>query len=290
MGPKGEAMIRLVASDIDGTIIGENNQISIQNRKAIQDMKKANIDFTICTGKPYAMVKNFCEDLHASYGIFGNGNQIIDLKTGKEIFRKTLTQEEVITCMKLAKREKLHLHFYTENEVITPKLMYMDLRNFILKDSIFHSDLNFKVVPNLEAYIEKNHPTIFKLIISSTSNLTNLQEEINRKMAVTTYRVTKTKEYKDRIINKEYEYLDITPSRTNKSEALVTLSKYLEVSTEEVMAIGDNLNDIDMIRNSGIGVAVANSYDAVKAVATYTTVNSVENSGFAEAVYKYISF
>ena len=56
------------------------------------------------------------------------------------------------------------------------------------------------------------------------------------------------------------------------------------------MAIGDNLNDIDMIRNSGIGVAVANSYDAVKAVATYTTVNSVENSGFAEAVYKYISF
>lgn len=283
-------MIRLVASDIDGTIIGESNQISSQNRKAIQDMRKSNIDFTICTGKPYAMVKNFCEDLNASYGIFGNGNQIIDLKTGKEIFRKTLTQEEVIGCMELAKREKLHLHFYTENEVITPKLMYMDLRNFILKDSIFHSDLNFKVVPNLEEYMEKQRPTVFKLIISSPSSLANLQEEINRKMAVTIYRVTKTKEYKDRIINKEYEYLDITPSKTNKSEALATLSKYLEVSTEEVMAIGDNLNDIDMIRNSGIGVAVANSYDAVKAVATYTTVNSVENSGFAEAVYKYISF
>lgn len=283
-------MIRLVASDIDGTIIGESNQISSQNRKAIQDMRKSNIDFTICTGKPYAMVKNFCKDLNASYGIFGNGNQIIDLKTGKEIFRKTLTQEEVTACMKLAKRESLHLHMYTENEVITPKLMYMDLRNFILKDSIFHSDLNFKVVPNLEEYMEKQRPTVFKLIISSPSSLANLQEEINRKMAVTIYRVTKTKEYKDRIINKEYEYLDITPSKTNKSEALATLSKYLEVSTEEVMAIGDNLNDIDMIRNSGIGVAVANSYDAVKAVATYTTVNSVENSGFAEAVYKYISF
>ena len=194
-------MIRLVASDIDGTIIGESNQISSQNRKAIQDMRKSNIDFTICTGKPYAMVKNFCKDLNASYGIFGNGNQIIDLKTGKEIFRKTLTQEEVIACMELAKREKLHLHFYTENEVITPKLMYMDLRNFILKDSIFHSDLNFKVIPNLEEYMEKQRPTVFKLIISSPSSLANLQEEINRKMAVTIYRVTKTKEYKDRIIN-----------------------------------------------------------------------------------------
>ncbi len=69
-------MIRLVASDIDGTIIGENNQLTNQNRKAIQDIRKSNIDFTICTGKPYAMVKNFCEDLEASYGIFGNGNQI----------------------------------------------------------------------------------------------------------------------------------------------------------------------------------------------------------------------
>ena len=128
--------------------------------------------------------------------------------------------------------------------------------------------------------MEQNRPTVFKLIISSSSSLANLQEEIKQKMAVTMYRVTKTKEYKDRIIDKEYEYLDITPSKTNKSE----------VSSEEVMAIGDNLNDIDMIRNSGIGVAVANSYDAVKAVATYTTVNSVENSGFAEAVYKYISF
>ena len=70
-------MIRLVASDIDGTIIGESNKITSQNLKAIHDMRQSNIDFTICTGKPYSMVKNFCENLHASYGIFGNGNQII---------------------------------------------------------------------------------------------------------------------------------------------------------------------------------------------------------------------
>ena len=99
-------MIRLVASDIDGTIVGEDNKITLQNRKAIQDMKKSNIDFTICTGKPYAMVKNFCQDLQANYGIFGNGNQIVDLKNEKEIFRKTLSQEEIKICFSLAKKEK----------------------------------------------------------------------------------------------------------------------------------------------------------------------------------------
>ncbi|MCI8636477.1 MAG: Cof-type HAD-IIB family hydrolase [Clostridia bacterium] len=283
-------MIRLVASDIDGTIIGESNKITNRNLKAIHDMKDSNIDFTICTGKPYCMVKNFCEDLQASYGIFGNGNQIIDLKTGKEIYRKTLSMEDVRFCFSLAKKENLHIHLYTENEVITPELLYMDLRNFVLKDSIYHSDLNFKIVPNIEEYIEKYKPTVFKLVISSPYNLIDLKTKLDKEKNLSIYRITKSNQYKDKIINKEYEYLDITPSNTNKSEALATLSKYLELSASEVMAIGDNLNDIDMIQNFGIGVAVANAYDDVKKVATYTTINDVENSGFAEAVYKYIEF
>jgi len=287
---QGGVMIRLVASDIDGTIIGEDNKITSQNLKAINDMRQSNIDFTICTGKPYSMVKNFCESLHANYGIFGNGNQIIDLKTGKEIFRKTLSQEDMNTCINLAKKENLHIHLYTENEVITPELLYMDLRNFILKDSLFHSDLKFNIIPNIQEYINQNQPTVFKLIISSTSNLSKLKDEIEQKTNLTIYRINKSNEYKDQIIDKEYEYLDITPSKTNKSEALETLSKYLKLSSSEVMAIGDNLNDIDMIQNFGVGVAVANAYEAVKKVANYTTVNSVDDSGFAEAVYKYISF
>lgn len=283
-------MIRLVASDMDGTIIGENNQITSQNLKAIHDMTQSHIDFTICTGKPYSMVKNFCKELHASYGIFGNGNQIIDLKTGKEIFRKTLTQKEINTSISLAKEKNLHVHLYTENEVITPELLYMDLRNFILKDSLFQSDLKFKIVPNIQEYVKNLHPTVFKLVISSPSSLCDLQDELNHKMNVTIYRINKSNQYKDRVINKEYEYLDITPSKTNKSDALEKLSKYLKLSSSEVMAIGDNLNDIDMIQNSGVGVALANAYDAVKQVANYTTTHSVDDSGFAEAVYKYISF
>ena len=283
-------MIRLVASDIDGTIVGESNNITPKNLKAIQDMKNHNIDFTICTGKPYSMVKNFCKDLHASYGIFGNGNQIIDLKTGKELFRKILTKEEVATCLSLAKKENLHIHLYTENEVITPELLYMDLRNFMLKKTIFHSDLNFRIVSDIEEYINENKLTIFKLVISSQNSLSDLKNKLDKKMNLTIYHVKKLNEYMDKVINKEYEYLDITPSKTNKSEALETLSKYLEVPSSDIMAIGDNLNDIGMIQNSGVGVAVANAYDAVKKVAKYTTTSSVDDGGFAEAVYKYISF
>lgn len=57
-----------------------------------------------------------------------------------------------------------------------------------------------------------------------------------------------------------------------------------------MLTIGDNLNDLDMVKNAGVGVAVANAYDELKEVAKYTTSNSVEKGGFAEAVYKFIEF
>lgn len=282
-------MIRLVASDIDGTIIGENNSITKRNLKAIQDMKQSNIDFTICTGKPYSMVKNFCEDLQASYGIFGNGNQIINLKTGKEIFRKTLSPEEISLCMSLAKKDNLHVHLYTENEVITPELLYMDLRNFILKDSIYHNNLEFKVVPDIEKYMQENSPVVFKLIISSPTDLQYLKEELDKKANLTVYQIKKSNQYKDKVINKEYEYLDITPKHIGKGYALQYLSNFLKVDKEDIMSIGDNVNDIDMIKISGKSATLSDSYDEVKKVASYITTNTSENAGFAEAVYKFIS-
>ena len=93
-------------------------------------------------------------------------------------------------------------------------------------------------------------------------------------------------EYEKR--RKEYEYLDISPKKTNKNTALNILGNYLNINRSEMMSVGDNLNDYDMIKNSGIGVAVANSYDDLKSVAKYVTKNNVENAGFAEAIYKFL--
>lgn len=246
-------MIRLVASDIDGTLIGESNTISPNNLEAIHTIQNTSVHFTICTGKTYSMAKNLCQELQANYGIFGNGNQIIDLKTGKEIYRKILEPKDVSYCINLAKEKNLHVHVYTENEVISSQLLYLDLRNFLLKDSaLYHSNLQFKIVSDIFKHIEENHLEIFKLIISSTSDLSSLKNIIESSTDLTICRIQKCKEYKDTVIDKEYEYLDITPKGTNKNDALTILEKYLSLSSKETLAIGDNLNDMDMIKNSGI--------------------------------------
>ena len=92
-------MVKLVASDLDGTIIDKNNDIYKDNFKAISDINKHNIPFVICTGKTYSIYKGLCSSFHASYGIFGNGTSIVDLKTGEEIYKKLLNAEQIHSCI-----------------------------------------------------------------------------------------------------------------------------------------------------------------------------------------------
>ena len=282
-------MVKLIASDLDGTIIGRENSICETNFTAINAIHKKNIPFAICSGKTYPIIKSMCSDFNATYGIFGNGNQIINLKTGEEIYKKLLTLEEIENCYNIAKKYKMHVHVYTDTQVITEKLMYMDLRNYKLQETKYYdNDLQFKTVKNVLNYIIKHNASVLKLVVSSDANISFAENELKSSTDLTICKISKYGEYKDTIINKEYSYLDITPNNISKKQAVEFLSNYLNVSNDEVMTIGDNLNDLEMVESSGIGVAVANAYDELKKVAKYTTTSSVEDGGFAEAVYKFI--
>lgn len=284
-------MIKLVASDLDGTIIDKNNYIYKNNFKAIEDLNNHNMNFVICTGKTYPITKSICSKINASYGIFGNGNQIIDLKTGKEIYKNLLSKEDALSCINIAKNHGLHVHIYTDKQVITEELLYLDLRNYKLQTlTKTEPFMEFKIVDNIQKYILSNHIPICKLVISSEQSTQTVKDEILKVINVEATTIRKFGEYKDFIINKEYEYIDISPKNVNKDNALKILGNYLNINAGEMLTIGDNLNDFDMIKNAGVGVAVANAYDELKSVANYTTSNSVETGGFAEAIYKFVKF
>ena len=282
-------MIKLVASDLDGTIIGRDHTIFENNLKAINDINKKNIDFVICTGKTYPIIKGMCSKFNASYGIFGNGNQIINLKTGEEIYKKLLTDSEIDSCIDIARKHNLHIHIYTDNEIVTEELKFMDLRNYKLQqDKYYDTSLGITVVDDIKQYLSFNRTNVCKLIISSETDLSDIKNKIIGKEDISITTIKKYGKYKDNVIDKEYEYLDISPLNVSKGTALEVLTQYLELNKENVLSVGDNINDIEMFRASGIGAAVNNAYDEVKQVASYVTTNSAENAGFAEAVYKFV--
>ena len=284
-------MIKLVASDLDGTIIDKNNSIYDNNFKAIQDLNKHKMNFVICTGKTYPITKKVCQRINATYGIFGNGNQIINLKTGEEIYRNLLSRDIVLKCIDIAKKHGLHVHIYTDTNVISEELLYLDLRNYKLQTNTkSENSMEFNIVDNIKDFVLNNDISVCKLVVTSPTSTEEVKNEIVNSLDVDVSTIRKFGDYKDLIINKEYEYIDITPKNVNKNTALEILGNHLNIKTDEVLTIGDNLNDFDMVKNAGVGVAVANAYDELKAVANFTTTNPVEKGGFAEAVYKFIKF
>ena len=281
--------IKLVASDLDGTIIDKNNKISSKNFEMIDQLHKNNIVFTICTGKSYSVSKKICEQFNAEYGVFGNGTQIIEFNTQKEIWKNTLSKETLLFCVTLAKRFGFHIHLYTENEIITEKLEYMDLRNFKLKSQNSTNNLKFKIIKNMITYLENHNLDVFSLVISTEkSSLKEFENILSINQNLVHTFINKRGKYKDNIINKDYEYINISPLNINKNEALNFLSNYLNIDKSDMMAIGDNVNDLEMVKNSGIGVAVSEAYDELKQVATYVTKASVTDGAFAKKKKKFI--
>ena len=279
--------IKLVASDLDGTIIDKNNSIAPENFSTINKLHEKNIFFVVCTGKSYSVSKTVCKNLKADFGIFGNGTQIINLKNKKELSRKTLNKSEIDYCIKIARQQNLHIHFYTEDAIITEELKYMDLRNYILKNDN-SSELKFFIVPTIEEFVKKENPAIFSIVLTSDGPISEIQNEIHQNLSVTTNLIRKRGAYKDFIINKEYEFINIAPDNINKNIGLTYLAKLLKISSDQILAIGDNVNDIEMIKNVKIGVAVADAYDELKDVADYITEKSVSEGAFSEAILKYI--
>lgn len=170
-------------------------------------------------------------------------------------------------------------------------MLYLDLRNYKLQTTTkSEHSMDFKIVRNIKKYLSTHDVPICKLVISNIDSTDIVKNEIISTVNVSATTIRKFGEYKDLIIDKEYEYIDISPKNVSKDTALQILGNYLNIKTDEMLTIGDNLNDFDMIRNAGVGVAVANAYDELKQVANYTTQNPVEKGGFAEAIYKFVKF
>ena len=140
-------MIKLLASDLDGTIIDNNNQVTKNDLNVIEKLNNTTVNFAICTGKTYSMTKDICDKLNPTYGIFGNGTQIVNLKTGEEIKRNVISNEKAIECLKIVSNSDLHIHIYTENKIIAQQqLKYMAYRNYML----YKDQVQFEVVESLE--------------------------------------------------------------------------------------------------------------------------------------------
>ncbi len=269
-------MNKLLCFDLDGTLLRDDKSIPKENIEAIQKALEAGAYISIVTGRSFASSFRIAEEIGINrkncYLINFQGNAIYDMEEQSLIHENGLPKETVVRILKDLNEKGLYGHTYDTKGIITTKET-VDLKKY---NEIVGEPVHFiKKWDDLE---NKIYPKVISINFT-----TNIGLEAYRKSFI---KSELSKEVG--CFFSDPKYLEFTDIHSSKGNAMIYLANYLGVALKDVVAVGDERNDIPMIEMAGIGCAMANAHPDAKKVADYITVNNNDHSGVAEIIYKYI--
>ncbi|GKU27209.1 sugar-phosphatase [Clostridium folliculivorans] len=265
-------MYKLIAIDMDGTLLKEDKTVSDITKKAIARAKKRGVKVVLASGRPIEGITRYLEALNLidedDYVLSFNGALIQNTKTKEVISKNILKGTDIAYLYGLSKELGVNIHAFDKTGCITPKMSkYTEVEGTI--NGIDVSEVDFDKVDS-DADISKimmiDEPEILQAAIEK------LPKEVYDK-----YTVVRSAPY----------FLEFLNKKSNKGEGVKALADYLGIKQEEVICVGDAGNDLHMIEFAGLGVAMGNAFDEVKQVANYVTSTN-EDDGVAEVIEKFI--
>lgn len=279
--------IKLVASDVDGTIINEAGVVSEKTIQAVKALKNKGIHFVIATGRSFEGAKSIIDQIGLEkddYGIIClNGLRTYYADKDEFTQKETMTFEDCKQFEAIGKKYYLgilycfddHAYFQMDEKTYKDYTISLDER----KMRYFRSDMESNSIQSLDEIkhrFEANDP-ILKIVYIQSDDFMDLI--INR--------VKKEFPHDYKCLQVGRGWTEIMPTSVNKGEALKQYAQARGISTDEIMAFGDAENDIDMLQTVKYSFAVANAMDTVKAVASDVTKSNTED-GVAVAIEKYV--
>ncbi len=290
-----EKMYKLIVMDLDGTLLNSYGEVSLENRKAIQYALEKNVELVLASGRDPKTIEKLSLELGIkNYLISGNGASIYDIKKQKNIYENFIDKEKALKVAQICKENSIFFNVYTTNGIITESLDY-NVKVFNNENNNKPNDkkTNIEVVKDIYNYIEENEPQILKIIICDNSKIifNNIMEKLKDVKNIEILNVEHMSKKILRIgteeVGVEYFYTEITNKNANKWSAIEYLIKLLKITKEETICIGDNINDYEMVKNSGLGIAMKNSALEKEKIAKYITEDNNSN-GVGNAIFRYI--
>lgn len=264
---------KLLFLDLDGTLLDDRKQITPGNREALEKALNKGHGVVIATGRPLQgaveQARVLGLDQPGCYLIAYNGAVIFDWNTEKELFRRDLDPETVYRVFDRAKKQKIHIQTYDAQSVLVEKLC--DDEN--IRRYCRETNTKFRVMEDVRKDLQERPVKMLMSDYESKAPLLEMEQWMKENMGTEA----------DCFFSCE-TYLEVVPLGMNKGEAVKMLCALLEVPIENAVAVGDAANDIPMIRAAGLGVAMANGTEEVKAAADYVTHLDNNRDGVAEVV------
>lgn len=289
-------MYKLVAIDLDGTLLNSYGEISPETKQGIKDVIEKGVEIVLASGRPISSVETLANEIGANnFLISGNGAVAYDIGKKEIIYNKFLTKEQVLNIIKICDENSIYYNIYTENEVITKALNYNTL--FYYKENANKQEekrTSISIISNIYEYVEKSEGENF-LKVTVCDDMKVIFNSIIRKLrTIPDIDVLDVAHMSRKIIKSGteevpvfYYYTEITNKNVNKWCALESIMERLNISREEVIGIGDNINDKELIENAGLGVAMGNSAPYIKDMADIVVADNNSN-GVLEVFKKYI--
>lgn len=285
-------MYKLVAIDLDGTLLNSYGIVTEYTKQTIKKCIQKGIEIVLASGRPNDSIEAIAKEIGATnYFISGNGALIYDMQKQENIYEKYMTKEKVLEIIKICEENSISYNVYTNKTILATSLKHNVLyyhKENLKKEENKKTHIN--IVENMYEYVKQlNEEKFLKITVCDENN--SIFNAIIRKLRkVDGIEVLDVSHMSRKIIRQgteevpiEYYYTEISLAEVDKWNAIKFLQEKLGIEKEEIIAIGDNMNDKKMIEQAGLGIAMKGSNPIVSEVANYVTEGNNED-GVAKAL------
>lgn len=272
--------IRLLVLDIDGTIAGRANDVTAGVKAAITAAQQQGVQVAIATGRMYCSAARFHQAVQSPLPLLAYQGALIKNPVSGQVYRHTpLSRQHTLALLAelatLEAAEKLSIHLYIDDQLHVREIL-TDTREYATRSGI-------KPIPvgDLTNYLQQQSAIETTKLLALSPDPTVITEVLSRFKQ----RYTPAELY---LTQSVATFFEATHPLSNKGAAVQYLAEeLLDLTPDQVMTIGDNFNDYEMIRYAGVGVAMGDAPDGVKAIANWVAP-SVEVDGVVSAIERFI--
>ncbi|KRN27895.1 hypothetical protein IV38_GL001734 [Lactobacillus selangorensis] len=266
--------IKLIATDMDETLLNEHSALNPLTIETIKQARQQGVYVVLATGRPLAGVAKSLQELGLTtendFVITYNGALVQNSASGKVIVKHTLNYDDYLDITYMARKVGVHLHAEDEEAIYTSD---QNISRYTVNEcQLVDAPLRYRAIDQIpkdkiwSKLMMIDEPKILKAGAAKLPD--SFKEKYN-------------------LVNSQPYYLEVLNKKASKGNGLRDLAAYLNIPMTDVMALGDQANDLSMIEAAGLGVAMGNAIPAVKQIAQAETATNVDD-GVARAIQKYV--
>ncbi len=271
--------IKMIGLDLDGTLLDSNKVFSDYSRQVIAEALRRGVVVLPATGRPASGIpREVMEFPGIRYALTSNGARVLDMQEGKVLYERLISYDSGKRLLEILKKYDALLEIYYEGIGYANEEDLKIVKRYMSSPPMADYILNTRrPVKDVCGMYHMEHRPVDKIQALFVS-----QEEKRAAFAEVKEKVPELA-----VCGALFNNLEANAKEARKGIALIKLGEILGISKDEIMACGDGSNDIEMIREAGLGVAMSNSIDEVIEAADYVTLSNDED-GAAKAIEKYV--